>query len=487
MESLASPSAATETAPAKGKLMDLVASELLKEFGKGGHKPGAGSAAVLQGMLSAQLLRTVISLTNESKRRAKYAQYLQALLKIDADVAGHLLPDLERWFQEDFELFGVVFRLRLERDSIHGNPTAYQQAANEALAALMPATEMPIQIAEHCLQLAEYALRVFDHGFVSARGDSGVAINSALGAVTGCLSIVELNLQSFPASEWAIGIRSQRKKLRERLNRLMIEAQRRLTQQVDASEMHAWFLEEIQDITSVAKARKTLSNEVIEGFVVRLQQAMWRNRRVLWKTNITKDPHAALDPKIAFKWLGFFVDRSPSLGQSPDGLFEVAGMIDQQSKVVSISDQFPRDTQSFTLAHELGHAMLHTQAVLHRDRPLDGTATDESQAVEEKQANKFATYFLMPELLTRNTFLRNFPEAPFRISDDTAFAIMPGPAASRTQHALRRQCKHLRGLSRLLAEATTYNGAKFTSLAESFKVSTEAMAIRLEELELVEF
>lgn len=471
----------------KEKLIDLAASELLRKFGMGGHKPGSGSAAALQGMLSAQLLLTVISLTNEPKRRNQYAQHLQALLKIDAEISGRVLPDLERLFQEDSDQFALVFRLRRERDGIHGNPTAYQQAENEAVVALMPATEMPIQIAGHCLQLAEYALMVFDYGFVSARGDSGVAINSALGAVTGCLSIVELNLQSFPASEWANGIRKQRKELREKLNRLMAEAQRRLAQQVDASEMHAWFLGEIQDITSVAKARKSLSNSVIEEFVVRLQQGMWMNRSVLWKTNISDDPYAALDPKVALKWLGFFVDRPPTLGLSPDGLFEVAGMINQQSKVVSISGQFPLDTQSFTLAHELGHAMMHTQAVLHRDRPLDGTATNEPRAIEERQANKFATYFLMPEKLTRETFLRMFPEVPFRISDDTAFAIMTGPAAARTQQALRRRCRNLRGLSRLLAEATSYNGTKFSPLAELFKVSTEAMAIRLEELKLVEF
>ncbi|MBU2269497.1 MAG: cyclodeaminase/cyclohydrolase family protein, partial [Bacteroidetes bacterium] len=55
-------------------LLAITAEELLEKFGSGGHKPGSGSAAALQGMLSAKLLITVISLTNEPKRREKYSQ-----------------------------------------------------------------------------------------------------------------------------------------------------------------------------------------------------------------------------------------------------------------------------------------------------------------------------------------------------------------------------------------------------------------------------
>jgi hypothetical protein len=43
----------------------------------------------------------------------------------------------------------------------------------------------------------------------------------------------------------------------------------------------------------------------------------------------------------------------------------------------------------------------------------------------------------------------------------------------------------LRDLARLLASATYYNGKAVYSLTEIFGVSVEAMAIRLEELDLV--
>jgi hypothetical protein len=42
-------------------------------------------------------------------------------------------------------------------------------------------------------------------------------------------------------------------------------------------------------------------------------------------------------------------------------------------------------------------------------------------------------------------------------------------------------------LTRILSGAMYYNGMHFSSLAEQFSVSIEAMAIRLEELKLVQF
>lgn len=53
-------------------LLNVTTEKLLEKFGAGNHKPGSGSAAAFQGMLSAKLLVTVISLTNELKRRDNY-------------------------------------------------------------------------------------------------------------------------------------------------------------------------------------------------------------------------------------------------------------------------------------------------------------------------------------------------------------------------------------------------------------------------------
>ena len=55
---------------------------------------------------------------------------------------------------------------------------------------------------------------------------------------------------------------------------------------------------------------------------------------------------------------------------------------------------FSLETIKFTIAHELGHALLHPNMVLHRDRPMDGSKSLQSKDYKELQANKFAAYFL---------------------------------------------------------------------------------------------
>ena len=42
----------------------LTVNQLLDKLGKGGHKPGSGSAAALQGMISSKLVQTVIIISN---------------------------------------------------------------------------------------------------------------------------------------------------------------------------------------------------------------------------------------------------------------------------------------------------------------------------------------------------------------------------------------------------------------------------------------
>ena len=51
----------------------------------------------------------------------------------------------------------------------------------------------------------------------------------------------------------------------------------------------------------------------------------------------------------------------------------------------------------------------------------------------------------------------------------------------------KRKCRNTRDLSRFLASTEFYSTASFKSMAEIFGVSKETMAIRLEELELIEY
>lgn len=213
----------------------------------------------------------------------------------------------------------------------------------------------------------------------------------------------------------------------------------------------------------------------------RLQEAIWQNREAIWPDGVPEDPVTMLDPKVAIRGIGFNFYEEETLGQFFTGgeKSEIAGIIDRDQRIVRISNQFPLDTQRFTAAHELGHALLHHQTGLHRDRPVDGSASTR-RSKTEIEADKFASCYLMPEKLVKHRFFQLFGTEKFVLDETTMFLLEAGC----NEKALDK-CNSLRGLARILASIESYNGRHFNSLASQFRVSTEAMAIRLEELGLI--
>jgi len=228
------------------------------------------------------------------------------------------------------------------------------------------------------------------------------------------------------------------------------------------------------------KKKGRYSFDEIEHRVRVLQLKMWQSKSQIWAGVAPSNPIDILDPTIALKLIGYNADLDETLGQfhSDGKLLEVAGIIDSELKQVNISRQFASNIRSFTAAHELGHALLHETGRMHRDRPLDGATSSRSRI--ELEADKFATFFLMPSKLVQATFKRFFLTDKFRLDEATAFALGVGDNGKSSS-----SITSLRQLSRLLASAERYNGLQFISLASQFDVSVEAMAIRLEELELL--
>ena len=98
----------------------------------------------------------------------------------------------------------------------------------------------------------------------------------------------------------------------------------------------------------------------------------------------------------------------------------------------------------------------------------------------EIEADKFATFFLMPERLVKAIFKKFFLTECFVLNEETSHALGLGDLMQ-----LQKKVQTLRQLSKIIASAEKYNGVHFKSLASQFHVSNEAMAIRLEELELL--
>lgn len=224
-----------------------------------------------------------------------------------------------------------------------------------------------------------------------------------------------------------------------------------------------------------------LSAEDIEKITRILLREMWLNRDGLFPKSREFDALKVIDPIRALEAIGFEVTIENSLGQStnPGDNFEVAGMVDKHNNRIQLSSNFPPEVCRFTAAHELGHAILHETSGLHRDRPLDG-ATSVNNSPIEIEANKFASYFLMPRKLIIKAFRKRFLTQRFYLDHDTAFALK-----SDTLESVRSQFESLRALTKYIASVEAYNGGRFISLSRTFGVSKVAMAIRLEELGLV--
>ncbi len=231
----------------------------------------------------------------------------------------------------------------------------------------------------------------------------------------------------------------------------------------------------------ISTPSRRYADHEIEAVVKDLHIRLWKDRNLLWDGAAPTDPIDILDPEVALRLYGYAFELEEGLGSyhGPSGHSEVAGLIDRTYKTVHVSQQFSPNVRLFTAAHELGHAALHpSSGGIHRDRPIDGAAL--SRDPDEFQADKFATYFLMPANLVKTRFAGIFGTDCFSFTEETSFGL-----SGMSFVEIKAKCRTARDVSRLLASAERFQGCSFLSLAAQFRVSTEAMAIRLEELRLL--
>jgi hypothetical protein len=119
--------------------------------------------------------------------------------------------------------------------------------------------------------------------------------------------------------------------------------------------------------------------------------------------------------RIATALLGLFVDEADDLRTLPGAPADqgrLSGMLDAEEMIVwvdRVEAQRSPGRRRFTIAHEIGHFVLHVP-VLHKvfpDRPVDIKEIEEGSAAarlsahrrREREANVFASELLMPETL----------------------------------------------------------------------------------------
>ncbi|MDQ2772490.1 MAG: cyclodeaminase/cyclohydrolase family protein [Bacteroidota bacterium] len=198
--------------------LELPAQELLSEFGKGNHIPGSGSAAAFSGLMAIELLKTVLQLSIEKKAYESFKTEFELLL---SNLIDNSNPKFVEYFNEDNRIFHKVSFYRRVRDNstTEEEKNKYKEMSSELL---KEATDIPLEMCRSALDLIPIAFAVFDNGFKSARGDSGVAISYLLSSAQGALFIVFLNLKSFVKSKW----KDERMVKAHELNKIFLRFQR---------------------------------------------------------------------------------------------------------------------------------------------------------------------------------------------------------------------------------------------------------------------
>jgi Zn-dependent peptidase ImmA (M78 family) len=241
------------------------------------------------------------------------------------------------------------------------------------------------------------------------------------------------------------------------------------------------FLAEFVEIRKMFFGKSRLKDSEIETLARRIQNALWTYQDFIWQTDSPVNLLGVLKPEKVIQLLKFAFHKVNTLGVNESNE-EIAGIINNREFTIHISSKYAPEIVNYTTAHELGHALLHDQHELHRDIPLDGSENVRNRSIVERQADKFAAYFLMPAKTVKQLFQEFFQTEQFQINENTSRML-----ANCSPTELRKIVRNQRDLSRLIAKSEFYNIRPFRSLSKIFNVSIEAMAIRLEELDLIKY
>ena len=143
----------------------------------------------------------------------------------------------------------------------------------------------------------------------------------------------------------------------------------------------------------------------------------------------------------------------------------------------------------FTVAHEIGHALLHENpycispgsARKRSIRRVDNVITPDQERRMEREADLFAAEILMPEKAVHDHFIKVFGRKNLWIGSMKAQKIIAG-VLKKSKHSVQR-LKSVKDLSPVFAEYKETESD--LSLRECFGVSRTAMSRRLLDLGLL--
>lgn len=183
-------------------------------------------------------------------------------------------------------------------------------------------------------------------------------------------------------------------------------------------------------IKSLQTAR--LSREdLIEEKARQLLFRYWKQEQARLGKDI--DPKSLLPidvASIARKTLGLEVldswDVSSDLTTPPDRR-NLAGWVDRSKRKIVVAQELPPEVKRFTLAHEVGHHLTHSNVVQFREDPrTDNAIRGEQKSALEREADMFAGFLTMPRKLVVHYYQRMFGSSidGANMTENQAYAVL---------------------------------------------------------------
>ena len=210
-----------------------------------------------------------------------------------------------------------------------------------------------------------------------------------------------------------------------------------------------------------------------------LQIDLWDHQCSLWQgENVT--PIDVCDPWKAAQHLGYEVQEGWIDSPGTRTGFQLGGFLNRPMKLIGLSDQLAQRTMRFTLAHEVGHVLLHPGLHHHRELPLQGiTEPHEAVQPKEREANHFAGCFLVPTKQLKLAFVASFGVEKLTLTDNVAFELLGAGFVSLMNTPYESLV-----FERVVAQAVRFGGRQFGALNDLFQVSPTTLAIRLRQVGL---
>lgn len=124
---------------------------------------------------------------------------------------------------------------------------------------------------------------------------------------------------------------------------------------------------------------------------------------ILRESGVSEPP---VDVESIAERQGLLIDFQPLQSDLSGFLFH-----DEQHAVIGVNSSHPTVRQRFTIAHELGHFLLHQSDPLHVDRAVQAKFRNELSKqgtdLDEIEANLFAAELLMPRIMIAQDLHQN--------------------------------------------------------------------------------